>query len=33
MRVSTRVEYGLLALADIALYSENGASVSAPEMR
>ncbi|MBR5408066.1 MAG: Rrf2 family transcriptional regulator [Lachnospiraceae bacterium] len=32
MRVSTRVEYGLLALADIALYSENGASVSAPEI-
>lgn len=32
MRVSTRVEYGMLALADIALYSENGASVSAPEI-
>ena len=32
MRVSTRVEYGMLALADIALYSENGSSVSAPEI-
>ncbi len=28
MRVSTRVEYGMLALADIVLYSENGTSVS-----
>ena len=32
MKVSTRVEYGMLALADIALYSENGISVSAPEI-
>ena len=32
MRVSTRVEYGMLALTDIALYSENGTSVSAPEI-
>ena len=32
MRISTRVEYGMLALADIALYAENGASVSAPEI-
>ena len=32
MRVSTRVEYGMLALADIVLYSENGTSVSAPEI-
>ena len=32
MRVSTRVEYGMLALVDIALYSENGTSVSAPEI-
>ena len=32
MKVSTRVEYGLLALTDIALYAENGTSVSAPEI-
>ena len=32
MKVSTRVEYGMLALTDIALYSENGTSVSAPEI-
>ena len=32
MKVSTRVEYGMLALADIALYSEHGSSVSAPEI-
>ena len=32
MRISTRVEYGMLALADIALYAENGASVSAPDI-
>ena len=32
MKVSTRVEYGMLALADIALYAENGASVSAPDI-
>ncbi len=32
MKVSTKVEYGVLALADIALYSENGQSVSAVEI-
>ena len=32
MKVSTRVEYGMAALADIALYSESGASVSAPDI-
>ena len=32
MRISTRVEYGMLALADIALYAENGNSVSAPDI-
>lgn len=32
MKVSTRVEYGMLALADIALYSDNGTSVSAPDI-
>ena len=32
MRVSTRVEYGMLALTDIALYSGNGSTVSAPEI-
>ena len=32
MKFSTRVEYGILALTDIALYSENGTSVSAPEI-
>ena len=32
MRISTRVEYGMLALADIALYAENGSSVSAPDI-
>ena len=32
MKVSTRVEYGMLALTDIALYSENGSSVSAPDI-
>lgn len=32
MRVSTRVQYGVLALADIALYSENGSSVSGPDI-
>ena len=32
MKISTRVEYGMLALADIALYAENGASVSAPDI-
>ena len=28
MRVSTRVEYGLIALMDIALHSENGSCVA-----
>ena len=32
MKFSTRVEYGILALTDIALYSEKGSSVSAPEI-
>ncbi len=32
MKVSTRVEYGLIALTDIVLYSEEGKSVSAPEI-
>ena len=32
MRISTRVEYGMLALTDIALYAENGTSVSAPDI-
>ena len=32
MKVSTRVEYGMLALTDIALYSENGTAVSGPEI-
>lgn len=32
MKMSTRVEYGMLALTDIALYSDNGSSVSAPEI-
>ena len=32
MRVSTRVEYGMLALTDIALHSENGSTVSGPEI-
>ena len=32
MKVSTRVEYGMLALADIALHAEDGTSVSAPEI-
>lgn len=32
MRVSTRVEYGILALADIALHTEDGTSVSAPDI-
>ena len=32
MKVSTRVEYGMLALTDIALYAEKGSSVSAPEI-
>ena len=32
MRISTRVEYGVLALTDIALYSENGSRVSVPDI-
>ena len=32
MKISTRVEYGVLALTDIALYSEKGSSVSAPDI-
>ena len=32
MKVSTRVEYGMLALADIAIHSEGGGSVSAPDI-
>ena len=32
MKVSTRVEYGMLALTDIALHSGNGSSVPAPEI-
>ncbi|MCR5148958.1 MAG: Rrf2 family transcriptional regulator [Eubacterium sp.] len=32
MKVSTRVEYGLVALTDIAINCENGESVSAPEI-
>ncbi len=32
MKVSTRVEYGMLALADIALYSGEGNSVSGPDI-
>lgn len=31
MRVSTRVEYGVIALADIAMNSEKGESVSTLE--
>ncbi len=32
MKVSTRVEYGLIALTDIVIHGENGESVSAPEI-
>ncbi len=32
MKISTRVEYGMLALTDIALYSEYGSSVPAPDI-
>lgn len=32
MKVSTKVQYGMLALVDIALYSENGTAVSGPEI-
>ena len=32
MRVSARVEYGLIALTDIVLYGENGSVVSGPDI-
>ena len=32
MKVSTRVEYGLIALTDIVIHGKNGSSVSAPEI-
>lgn len=32
MKVSTRVEYGMLALVDIALHTEDGSSASAPDI-
>ena len=32
MKVSTRVEYGLLALTDIAMHCENGGTVSSAEI-
>ena len=32
MKISTRVEYGLIALTDIVIYGENGVSVSAPDI-
>lgn len=32
MKVSTRVEYGLIALTDIVIHSSNGHSVSGPEI-
>ena len=32
MKISTRVQYGMTALTDIALYAENGTSVSAPDI-
>ena len=32
MKISTRVQYGMVALTDIALYAENGSSVPAPEI-
>ena len=32
MKVSTRVEYGLIALTDIVIHGENGESVSAPDI-
>ena len=32
MKVSTRVEYGLIALVDIVIHCENGQSVSAPDI-
>ena len=32
MKISTKVRYGMLALTDIALYSESGTAVSGPEI-
>ena len=32
MKISTKVQYGMLALTDIALYSENGSAVSGPDI-
>ena len=32
MKVSTRVEYGLIAMTDIVIYGGNGESVSAPDI-
>ena len=32
MKVSTKVEYGLIALSDIAIHSEKGVSVPGPEI-
>lgn len=32
MKVSTRVEYGLIALTDIAMYSENGKTITASDI-
>ena len=32
MKISTRVEYGMLALTDIALHSGDGGAVSAPDI-
>ena len=32
MKVSSRVEYGLIALTDIVIHGENGETVSAPEI-
>jgi len=32
MKVSTRVEFGIIALADIAIYSENGGTVSSADI-
>ena len=32
MKVSTRVEYGLIALADIAMHSDNGNAITASDI-
>ena len=32
MKISTKVQYGMLALTDIALYSESGSAVSGPDI-